>query len=159
MTPQTSQAPRSVERPKPMNEITLRPRTCGPDSASTPMRADPITPPTRDERDDHPVGDDVEAPREDVETLVAEPDLDLAVAQLLEDVGDLIRGLGEDASQGAGLLAGSCGHPPRGEALDEQPAGVGLRHLEDVEVGVELDPDGGEHGDRLVEQHEPRGQP
>ena len=64
-----------------------------------------------------------------------------------------------DLRQLPALAPRARGDPPRREALDHQLARVRLRDLEDVEVGVELDPDRAERRDRLVEQHEPRRQP
>ena len=66
-----------------------------------------FVPRSDDERNDEPVERDVELVHELVEPLVHEADLDLPVAQRLEDVVYLEGGLADDVREGAGLLARS----------------------------------------------------
>ena len=94
-----------------------------------------------------------------VEALVHEADLDLAVADLLEEVVQLV------AASSRAIRASSTPSvlrpledAARRVALEHQVARVRLGDLEDVEVRVELDADRAERRDRLVEQQEARRQ-
>ena len=87
-----------------------------------------------------------------------EPDLDLPVPHLLQHVVDLERRLPQHLRQAQTLLARARRHPPRPEAVEQQPARVRSCHLEDVEVRIEVDADRAERRDRAVEQEEARRQ-
>ena len=87
-----------------------------------------------------------------------EADLDLAVAQLLHHVVELVRELGRDERELRQLAPSLARERARRQALAQQRARVRPRDLEHVEVLVELDPDGAERRDRLVEEHEARRQ-
>ena len=89
---------------------------------------------------------------------MAEADLDLAVAHLLERVVHLVRKLVEHRGHVAQLVPGAPRDPLRREALDHELARVRLRDVEDVEVRVELHADRPERGDRAVEEDETRRQ-
>ena len=71
---------------------------------------------------------------------------------------DLLRRGAQHAHQVTRLVLGVARQPPRGEALHHELTRVRLRHLEHVEVGVELRAHGAERGDRLVQEHESRRQ-
>ena len=107
-----------------------------------------------DERDHEPVEQRVELREQVVEPLVHEPDLDLAVAHLLERVVDLVRQIGGDQAQLPALPPRPRCDAARREPLEHQLARVRLRDLEHVEVRVQLDADRPERRDRLVEHHE-----
>ena len=128
---------------KPKAETTFRPSNCGPEVAKTPIMLEPISPAGDDERDDQPVEGDVELVHELVEPLVHEADLDLPVAHLLEHVVHLVRVVGEDRGELQRLAAGAREHALRRVAAEHQAPRVRPRHLEDVEVGVQLDADRG----------------
>src|SRR5215213_2636604 len=66
-----------------------------------------------------------------------EADLDLPVANLLQEVMHLVRDVVRDLRELPPLLARPRDHPLRREAPQHEPARVRLRHLEDVEVGIE----------------------
>ena len=69
-----------------------------------------------------------------VEARVADLDLELALARLLHHVAQLVRQLARDAAELAHLVLRAERHPPRREALRDQPARVRAGDLEDVEV-------------------------
>ena len=93
-----------------------------------------------------------------VEPRVADLDLELALPRLLEDVAHLVGQLARDTGSSRTSLC-SRSDIRRGEKRSaSSPRAYGRRHLEHVEVGVELDADRAERRDRLVEDHEPRGQ-
>ena len=114
--------------------------------------------PDRDHRDPDAVEDDVHALDQVLEALVAEADLDLPVAHLLERVVHLVRKLVEHRGHVAQLVPGAPRDPLWREALDHELARVRLRDVEDVEVRVELHADRPERGDRAVEEDETRRQ-
>ena len=73
--------------------MTLIPSTCGPAFAKMPIRLDPIRPPATTIAITSRLKTTSSAVQQVVETLVHEPDLDLAVPELLEHVVDLVRQL------------------------------------------------------------------
>ena len=72
---------------------------------------------------------------------------------------DLVRKLQRHRAEPQRFLASPVGHPLWREPLHHQSTRVRPGDLEDVEVRVEIDADGTEGGDRLVQQQEARGQP
>src|SRR5262249_22246352 len=118
----------------------------------------PDQPSRDDHRDDVPVEHYVEAVEQVVEPFVHEPDLDLSVAHLFERVVQLVRQLERYLTESQALFPRAHGHLPRPEAVEQQTARVRTRHLEHIEVRVEVDADRAERRDRAVEQQEARRQ-
>src|SRR5439155_7321490 len=87
---------------------------------------------------DEPVEHDVELGHEVVEPLVYEANLDLPVAERLEHVVNLVRRLAHDLGERTRLPPCPRGHAARRVALQHQVARIGSRHVEHVEVGVQL---------------------
>ncbi len=82
-----------------------------------------------------------------VEPFVPEANLDLAVPDLLEGVMDLIRRPWTPRVV-LDLLLRAQRHAARGETLEDELTCIRLRHLEDVEVGIELETHRAESRDR-----------
>ena len=154
----SSHAPSTPERTKPITERKWIPKICGPSLAKMPIRRRADQPAGDDERDHEAVDDDVDLVHELVEALVHEADLDLAVAHLLEHVVHLVR----QARRDLGQLAASRRARRRDRAGVKRSIissrAYGCRDLEDVEVRIELDADRAERRDRAVEQQETRRQ-
>ena len=113
MTPHISQIPSTAESAKPTIERTFTPSSCGPVVAKIPIMLEPISPPTTMSATTSRLKASSELPHELVEPLVDEADLDLAVPDLLHEVVELVRRLGEhlrvaDASRRA-RRATRCG--------------------------------------------------
>ena len=79
-------------------------------------------------------------------------------AERLEHVMDLLRRDAQHARQVTHLVLRVARQPSRREALHHELTRVRLRHLEHVEVGVELGAHGAERRDRLVQEHVARRQ-
>src|SRR4051812_23992453 len=109
-----------------------------------------------DERDHEPVQRRRQPSHELVQPLVDEADLDLAVAQLLHDVVKLVRKLLCDRGQAQELAPTLPGERARAQPLAHQRPRERRRHLEDVEVLVQLHTHRAQSRDRLVEHHEAR---
>ena len=71
---------------------------------------------------------------------------------------ELLRRDAQHAREVTRLVLRVTRDPARREAMHHQLAGVRLRNLEDVEVGIELGADRAERRDRLVQEHVARGQ-
>ena len=97
--------------------------------------------------------------QERIDALVAEADLDLAVANLFHRVVDLVGHLAEEMRVVLEFLPRAARDPTRPVALEQQAPRVRSGDVEDVEVREELGADRPERGDGAVEQHEPRRQP
>ena len=93
-----------------------------------------------------------------VDDATTPADLDLAVADLLHEVVELERCLGEHLRIADCVAACAPGDALRREALQQQVTRVGPGDLEHVEVRIQLRADGCERRDRAVEQEEPRRQ-
>ena len=160
MTPRRSQPARTTENAKPRTERKWMPKSVGPSVGEEPDQRRAEQPTGHDERDHEPVEADVELVHELVEPLVDEADLDLAVAHLLQHVVHLVRKLARDAERAAASpRCARAREPLRREALQHERPRVRPRDLEHVEVRIEVDADGAERGDRLVEHDEARRQP
>ena len=141
-----------------MIEMTLTPLMVVPPLAKIPIRLEPISPPTTISAITRRLIAFCMLSEELIEPLVHEADLDLAVSDLLHEVVELVRHLGDHLRMAERLAPGTPRDAMGAEPLEHQVAGVRPRYLEDIEVRIELGADRREGCNRAVEQEEARGQ-
>src|SRR5262249_757243 len=144
------------ESKKPMNDRKLTPATNGPCFEKMPIRLEPIRPPTTISAITSRLNAMSTPCMNSSRPLCTKP-TSISPSRISSSVSS-ISYRRADPGVFARLLARPRKDALGREALDQQVARIGLRDLEDVEIGVELDAHRAEGGDRLVEQHEPRGQ-